>query len=79
MLEDAAIQQVELPGEAPRYERAGMGHHHHFRCNGCNRVFDWFGCDCLCEEKRPQGFDVQGHDVFLYGRCVECVGAKAAV
>jgi hypothetical protein len=42
-------------------------------------VFDWFGCDCLCEEKRPQGFDVQGHDVFLYGRCVECVGAKAAV
>ena len=78
MLDDQAITQVELPGEAPRYERAGMGHHHHFRCSSCKRVFDWFGCECVCEEKRPRGFAVEGHDVFLFGRCADCSGARAA-
>jgi Fur family ferric uptake transcriptional regulator len=78
MLDDSAIQQVELPGEAPRYERTGIGHHHHFRCNSCNRVFDWFDCDCQCEDKQPKGFALEGHDVFLYGRCDQCSDAKSA-
>jgi Fur family ferric uptake transcriptional regulator len=72
LLDEKCIEQVELPGEAPRYERTGMGHHHHFMCKGCNRVYDWFGCQCPCEQQTPKGFAVDGHDVFLYGRCVEC-------
>jgi len=78
MLDDKAIQQVEMPGEAPRYERAGMGHHHHFRCCGCGRVFDWFGCKCPCEQNGPQGFNVERHEVFLFGKCTECVAANGA-
>jgi len=72
LLDEKTISQVELPGEAPRYERSGMQHHHHFRCNGCNRVFDWFGCSCNCEEKTPRGFAVEGHEVYLFGRCEDC-------
>jgi Fur family ferric uptake transcriptional regulator len=79
MLEDKAIEPVELPGEAPRYERSGLEHHHHFRCTSCNRVFDWFGCNCAYEEKSPAGFDVEGHEVFLFGRCVECSDVQATV
>ena len=33
LLDDGFLSQVELPGEAPRYEMAGKGHHHHFRCS----------------------------------------------
>ena len=71
-IDEKTISQVELPGEAPRYERSGMQHHHHFRCNSCNRVFDWFGCQCTCEQNTPRGFAVEGHEVFLFGRCEEC-------
>jgi Fur family ferric uptake transcriptional regulator len=78
LIDDNAIAQVGLPGEAPRYERAGMEHHHHFRCSGCNRVFDWFGCVCPCEESAPKGFQVDGHEVYLFGLCVECVGRNGA-
>ena len=35
---------VELPGEPPRYEASGKSHHHYFRCDDCNRVFDLVGC-----------------------------------
>ena len=72
LLDENCIEQVELPGDAPRYERSGMGHHHHFCCKGCNKVYDWFGCNCPCESQSPAGFAVEGHDVYLYGRCVDC-------
>jgi len=72
LMDEKTISQVELPGEAPRYERSGMQHHHHFRCKACNRVFDWFGCQCNCEQNTPRGFAVEGHEVYLFGRCEEC-------
>ncbi len=77
LIDDQAIAQVGLPGEAPRYERAGMQHHHHFRCTSCNRVFDWFGCLCPCEDSAPKGFEVKGHEIYLFGRCEECVARTA--
>ena len=75
LLDEKTIEPVELPGEAPRYERTGMGHHHHFLCNGCSKVYDWFGCQCPCEQRTPRGFSVEGHEVYLYGRCQECTPA----
>ena len=72
LLDDKTIASVELPGEAPRYERSGMQHHHHFRCTSCNKVFDWFGCQCTCEQNTPHGFAVESHEVYLFGRCDAC-------
>ena len=72
LLDEKTISPVELPGEAPRYERSGMEHHHHFRCTSCNKVFDWFGCQCTCEQHTPHGFAVERHDVYLFGRCADC-------
>ncbi len=66
------IAQVELPGEATRYERAGLSHHHHFRCNGCNRVFDLPGCTHAFEAVTPKGFALEGHEIYLFGRCERC-------
>jgi Fur family ferric uptake transcriptional regulator len=66
---------VELPGEPPRYERAGTAHHHHFRCTQCGRVFEIHGCPGDFAPLTPPGFALEGHDVVLYGRCDRCVAA----
>ena len=42
--EDGEVVSVELPGEEPRYEPVGRGHHHHFRCLACEKTFDLAGC-----------------------------------
>ena len=72
LLEAGEIRTVELPGEAPRYEMAGHGHHHHFRCNDCDRVFDVHACPGDMQKLVPRGFKVEGHDLTLYGRCGDC-------
>ena len=66
---------VELPGEPPRYERAGAAHHHHFHCRACTRVFEIPGCPGDLRDLAPAGFRLDGHEVVLYGRCAQCTAA----
>ena len=35
LLDDNTLVPVDIPGTAPRYERNGMQHHHHFFCQKC--------------------------------------------
>ncbi len=72
LLESGEILLVELPGEPARYELAGHKHHHHFRCHGCNRVFDVHACPGDMQKLVPQGFTVDGHELTLYGLCSDC-------
>src|SRR5581483_8025794 len=44
LVDQGQVQAIHLPGESPRYESAASGHHHHFRCTACDRVFDVPGC-----------------------------------
>jgi len=75
MLDENWLAPVELPGEAPRYELSGLGHHHHFRCNACNKVFDLMGCPDAFQSIIPNGFSLEGHELYLFGRCQDCVPA----
>jgi len=70
--ESGFLRPVAIPDRAPRYERSGREHHHHFCCRSCDRVFDVPGCPGNVEEIAPDGFDVDGHEVVLYGRCDSC-------
>jgi Fur family ferric uptake transcriptional regulator len=72
LLDERDIDQVSLPGEAPRYERARQPHHHHFQCTRCQRVFDVFACPGGIQQMVPPGFVLEHHEVTLYGRCGEC-------
>lgn len=72
MVEDGILRQVVLPGENPRFELAGHGHHHHFRCNQCNKVFDIHSCPTDLAMLAPKGFKIEDHDLTLYGRCRDC-------
>lgn len=72
LLDDGFLAQVDLPGEPPRYELAGKEHHHHFRCSNCRKVFDLDGCTDSFRQMLPKGFKLDGHEVYLFGRCEEC-------
>ena len=74
LLSEGWLTTVKLPGEAPRYERGGKPHHHHFHCVECGRVFEVPGSDELLESLVPPGFVLSDHDLVLHGRCDECVG-----
>ncbi len=77
LVEEEWLHAVELPGEAARYERAGIGHHHHFQCECCRRVFDVPGCGGVDTSRLPTGFEVVRHEVLLYGRCADCISGCA--
>jgi Fur family ferric uptake transcriptional regulator len=73
MTEEGWLAPVELPGEPQRYEVAGKGHHHHFRCRDCDRVFEIDGCLTNLKKLVPRGFRIDRHEVVLYGTCKTCV------
>jgi len=72
LVEEGWLAVVALPGEAPRYERSGKAHHHHFHCRACGQVYELEGCAGDFGGMAPRGFEVTGHEVILYGRCEGC-------
>ncbi len=72
LLEEGWLVAVELPGEAPRYERAGKEHHHHFHCRKCDRVYEVEGCPGNIKSVTPEGFQLERHEFVLYGLCLSC-------
>lgn len=69
---EGEVATVELPGAAPRYEAAGKGHHHHFLCGGCGKVFELDGCLGSLKGLLPRGFRMSSHELLLHGRCRGC-------
>lgn len=78
-LQDAGeIVAVPLPGQVARYELAGHGHHHHFHCTACDRVYEVHACPGDMKRLAPRGFEVQAHELTLIGLCRDCRrGAQA--
>jgi Fur family transcriptional regulator, ferric uptake regulator len=72
LCDEGLAKTVELPGESPRFEAAGKHHHHHFRCRKCRRVFEVYGCTDL-SALVPRNFQLEGHEIVLYGLCAGCV------
>lgn len=74
LVESDGLCAVDLPGEPTRYERADLGHHHHFQCDECGRVFDVHGCPGGVKAIVPDGFQLRHHEILMYGRCDACSG-----
>lgn len=74
MLDDQELSQVDLPGEASRYEPADRqkSHHHFFKCEACGKVYEVAGCVSNPGALAPEGFTVSRHEIVLYGRCAQC-------
>jgi Fur family ferric uptake transcriptional regulator len=72
LVDEGMLRSVLLPGENPRYEPADSGHHHHFQCRQCERVFEVDACPGNLASLAPSGFTVEDHELTLYGRCRDC-------
>jgi Fur family transcriptional regulator, ferric uptake regulator len=74
LLEKGWIQAVTLPTGDTRYESAELGHHHHFQCTECHRVFDIDHCPFRLPKgtELPGGFILRDHEMTLYGECPAC-------
>lgn len=82
LLELKIIDRIYLDDGYVRYELGHVyededgHHHHHLVCIKCGRVMSFQG-DLLEEfEKRIEGktgFQIQDHDVKLYGYCTDCL------
>ncbi len=70
--EQGWLREVELPGAPSRYEVADKGHHHHFHCVSCDRIFEVEDCPGDLKRLAPRGFVVQSHEIILYGVCRTC-------
>jgi Fur family ferric uptake transcriptional regulator len=77
LLEEGIAIGVELPGESLRYELSGHGHHHHFQCRDCGKVFEVHGCPPGLSKLTPKGFRLDSHEVVLYGACSFCLNTAA--
>jgi Fur family transcriptional regulator, ferric uptake regulator len=72
--EEGALREVLIPGDPPRYESAGKGHHHHFCCTDCRRVLELEGCRPEVNTLVPPGFEQHYHELTFFGRCADCLG-----
>jgi Fur family transcriptional regulator, ferric uptake regulator len=73
LIEADRIQTVILPSGETRYEPNDRGHHHHFHCRKCGRVFDLDSCPVtLARGRYDQGFIVEDHELTLFGLCPDC-------
>jgi len=79
LVEAGEVRAVELPGEPTRFESAHLGHHHHFQCRVCEKVFDVQSCPGNLAALAPQGFIVERHELTLYGQCRACAALVAVV
>jgi Fur family ferric uptake transcriptional regulator len=74
LVENQWLKQINHPVLGTLYERTGTGHHHHFHCRICDRVFELPGCALNEKSAAPAGFVTEDHDIFLFGVCASCAG-----
>ena len=70
--ESGELRAVELGLNDVRYEPTDRGHHHHFLCRECGDAFDIHRCPEGIAKLAPPGFEIEEHEVTLYGRCGNC-------
>ena len=76
-LQDAdEVRAVDLGVNDVRYESTDRGHHHHFLCRECEEAFDIHECPGEMAELAPPGWEVEDHEITLYGRCGDCSAGK---
>jgi Fur family ferric uptake transcriptional regulator len=70
--EEGQIDQVDLPGQPPRWE-VPASHHHHFLCLTCDKLFEIYACPDNIKRLVPKGYTLEEPYILLRGQCDTCV------
>jgi Fur family transcriptional regulator, stress-responsive regulator len=79
--EKGLVRRIQPAGSPARYEARVGDNHHHLICRICNRMAD---VDCAVGDAPcltaadSSGYEIDEAEVIYWGRCPECVAAKAA-
>ena len=79
LISDGVVDVVSLPGETDRYEIHKHHHHHHFHCSGCQQVTDIDVCPGDLARLMPSAYQLETHELTLYGKCPSCVVSTSRV
>ena len=72
MTTEGLIVGVDYPGQPLRYEWVQLGHHSHFICRKCDRVYDLQTEVPDVTITPPTGFLITGQETVFYGCCPDC-------
>lgn len=74
MIEEGRLVGIDYPGQPLRYERVNPnGHHPHFICHRCRKVFELEGIRPHVTVKGDPGpFRISGEEVVFFGTCPTC-------
>ncbi len=64
------LEEVQIHGDPIRFCLADKHHHHHFKCNDCQKVYD-IACSGV-DVNLPKGFKKAEHEVNIFGTCKSC-------
>lgn len=80
LTEANVVCRVLLEDGSLHYRVSRRGHHHHLVCVSCGSVRDLDECavsDLVRELAAATEYEIEGHWLEFYGRCVSCRGAIA--
>jgi Fur family ferric uptake transcriptional regulator len=81
LTEKGVLRRIQPAGSSARYEDRVGDNHHHLICRGCGRTVD---IDCAVGDTPcltaadDAGYEIDEAEVIYWGRCPECVAARAA-
>lgn len=76
LVDDGWLDRITHETIGTLYERADKGHHHHFLCRSCKKTFDLPGCVLDHESAALNGFQVEAHEIYLFGVCSNCLASS---
>jgi Fur family ferric uptake transcriptional regulator len=78
LVELGRLKSIEISNAPQMYEAASIGHHHHFFCTTCGKVFEVDACPNNLSSLVPPGFTLKEHTITLYGDCKECTVSETS-
>ncbi len=75
LVREGLLCKVLLEGDILHYRMGTLGHHHHLVCVQCDAVQDIETCDVTDFARRIAAeaeFELLGHRLEVYGRCLRC-------
>ncbi len=74
LLAEGWLIPIELPGRPPLYQHSQAPHQHYFQCRQCVTMVP-VACPARAIKRlAPSGFQLEHHEMVLYGLCADCQG-----